>query len=138
MAFVPTATGSFVEKQGRMQDHFAFKMIKYFSLPKTLKNVLMILVHTKGDANDLEKYRHIKPTNPAFCESNEQENLTSIKQHIIFSHLLIEKTMEYKRPLVLVFVDFQKAFDTIERNAILEARSKCQKDYRYTLHPFIT
>lgn len=45
---------------------------------------------------------------------------------------IIEKTIEYNRPLVLIFVDFQKAFDTIETNSILAALNQSRIDYRYT------
>lgn len=46
--------------------------------------------------------------------------------------VLIEKSIEYNRPLVLVFVDFRMAFDTIEVSAILEAMKECRIDYRYS------
>ena len=45
---------------------------------------------------------------------------------------LIEKTMEYNKPLVLLFIDFHKAFDTIELKAILDALNDCRVDFRYS------
>lgn len=45
---------------------------------------------------------------------------------------LIEKTIEYNRPLVLVFVDFQKAFEKTELNGIVKALSQCGVDHIYT------
>lgn len=45
--------------------------------------------------------------------------------------MLIEKTIEYNRLLVLVFVDFQKVIDTVEISSILAALSQCRIDYEY-------
>ena len=45
---------------------------------------------------------------------------------------LIEKTIEYNKPLVLLFIDFHKAFDTIELKAILDALNDCRVDFRYS------
>lgn len=42
---------------------------------------------------------------------------------------LIEKSVEYNMSLILVFVDFHEAFDTIELNSILEALQVCHLDY---------
>lgn len=39
--------------------------------------------------------------------------------------------VEYNRPLTLIFVNFQKAFDTVEFDAILKALKDCRIDYRY-------
>lgn len=48
--------------------------------------------------------------------------------HLLTLEILIEKIMEYNKPLVLVFVDLEKAFDTIKRNAL----AQCRIDYWYT------
>jgi len=42
------------------------------------------------------------------------DNIFVVKQ-------VISKAQEYNFPLVLVFVDFEKAFDTVETNAVLAA-----------------
>ncbi|XP_030755289.1 uncharacterized protein LOC115881780 [Sitophilus oryzae] len=39
---------------------------------------------------------------------------------------------KYNRPLALVFVDFQKAFDTVELTSIIAALEQGRVDYRYT------
>ncbi|VDO77462.1 unnamed protein product [Heligmosomoides polygyrus] len=41
--------------------------------------------------------------------------------HIQTVSQLIERSREYHLPLVLVFVDYRKAFDSVEINAILNA-----------------
>nr|XP_026484840.1 uncharacterized protein LOC113392562 [Vanessa tameamea] len=44
---------------------------------------------------------------------------------------IIQKTEEYYRPLCLAFVDYEKAFDSIETWAILESLQRYQVDCRY-------
>jgi len=122
------------------------------SLPRNWNNILMILIHKKGDSADLENYRPIsllshlyklftKIINKRlekkldFYQTTDQAGFRTgygTNDHLLTLKVLIEKTLEYNRPLVLVFVDFQKAFDTIEMNAILKALSQCRIDYRYT------
>ena len=46
--------------------------------------------------------------------------------------MLIEKTTEYSIPLYMAFVDYEKAFDSIESWAILAALNKARIDSRYT------
>uniref|UniRef100_A0A914UKY5 Reverse transcriptase domain-containing protein n=1 Tax=Plectus sambesii TaxID=2011161 RepID=A0A914UKY5_9BILA len=41
--------------------------------------------------------------------------------HIQVLNQLIERCWEYKTPLVLAFVDYEKAFDSLEFNAVLQA-----------------
>ena len=45
----------------------------------------------------------------------------STTDHILTVNLLVEKSREWQLPLHIVFVDFQKAFDTIEYSAIWSA-----------------
>lgn len=45
---------------------------------------------------------------------------------------MIEKNVEYNRPLVLALVDFHKPFDTVELDRVLGALSECRIHYRYT------
>ena len=52
--------------------------------------------------------------------------------HLQSIRTVIEKSIEYNRPLVLAFVDFQKAFDTVGPKAVLSVLQECRVDYRYT------
>lgn len=52
--------------------------------------------------------------------------------HLQVIKVLIEKSVEYNRPLALVFIDFQKAFDTVELTSIIAALEQGRVDYRYT------
>ncbi|KAL0852521.1 hypothetical protein ABMA27_017001 [Loxostege sticticalis] len=51
--------------------------------------------------------------------------------HIHTLRQIIQKTEEYNQPLCLAFVDYEKAFDSIETWAVLQSLQRCQIDYRY-------
>ena len=44
---------------------------------------------------------------------------------------LVEKTNEFNIPLALLFIDFEKAFDSIETNTVLSALNEQKIDSRY-------
>lgn len=112
----------------------------------------MILVLKKEDQTDIQNYRPIsllshlyklftKIVNNRlhkkleFYQSIEQASFRpcfGTNDHLLSLKTIIEKTVEYNRPLVLIFVDFRKAFDTIGCEAILEALTQCRVDYRLT------
>jgi hypothetical protein len=52
--------------------------------------------------------------------------------HLQTMRLLIEKHNEYKMCFALAFVDYEKAFDSIELWAILDALYECRTDSRYS------
>ena len=45
---------------------------------------------------------------------------------------LIEKCNEYKIGIVLIFIDFEKAFDSVETWSILDSLDECRVDTRYS------
>ncbi|PZC74016.1 hypothetical protein B5X24_HaOG208430 [Helicoverpa armigera] len=51
--------------------------------------------------------------------------------HIHTLRQVIQKTEEYNLPLCLAFVDYEKAFDSVETWAVLESLQRCHIDYRY-------
>ncbi|KAI8424369.1 hypothetical protein MSG28_002896 [Choristoneura fumiferana] len=55
----------------------------------------------------------------------------STVDHIHALRQVIQKTEEYNLPLCLAFVDYEKAFDSIETWAVLQVLQRCQVDYRY-------
>ncbi|XP_063539716.1 uncharacterized protein LOC134748833 [Cydia strobilella] len=55
----------------------------------------------------------------------------STVDHIHALRQVIQKTEEYNLPLCLAFVDYEKAFDSIETWAVLQSLQRCQIDYRY-------
>ncbi|GJQ73614.1 hypothetical protein Trydic_g13957 [Trypoxylus dichotomus] len=94
----------------------------------------MILVHQRTDIAQLENYRPISLLSHLykvfirivitrlenkidFYQPVEQADFRreyGTNGHLESIKTLIEKTIEYSTALVLTFVDFQKAFDTIE------------------------
>jgi len=54
----------------------------------------------------------------------EQDGFRSNKacdDHINTLRITVEQSIEFRAPLHLVFIDFQRAFDTLARNAIWQA-----------------
>lgn len=56
----------------------------------------------------------------------------STTDHLQVIHMIIGKAVEYNIPLHLAFVDYQKAFDSIEIWAILAAMDNARIDSRYS------
>src|SRR6201996_9307825 len=46
--------------------------------------------------------------------------------------MMIEKCNEYKIEIALAFVDYEKAFDSVETWLILDSLDECRVDSRYT------
>lgn len=130
------------------------------TIPKQWNNAVTILLHKKGNITDLQNYRPISllshlykifmkiicnrlTSKLDFYQPTEQAGFRSgygTNDHLQTIKTLIEKSIEYNRPLVLTFVDFQKAFDTVELWAILAALQQSRIDFRYAqlLHHIYT
>lgn len=122
------------------------------TIPDRWYNAIVILIHKKGDTAELENYRPISLLSHLYklftrIITTRLENKLDFYQpieqagfrrgfgtndHLQSIKTLIEKSMEYNRPLVIAFVDFHKAFDTVELSAALDSLQKCRVDYRYT------
>lgn len=122
------------------------------TIPDRWYNAIVILIHKKGDTAELENYRPISLLSHLYklftrIITTRLENKLDFYQpieqagfrrgfgtndHLQSIKTLIEKSIEYNRPLVIAFVDFHKAFDTVEMSAVLDSLQKCRVDYRYT------
>ncbi|CAG4942909.1 unnamed protein product [Parnassius apollo] len=51
--------------------------------------------------------------------------------HIHTLRQIVQKTEEYNLPLCLAYVDYEKAFDSVEIWAVLQSLQRCQVDCRY-------
>ena len=99
-------------------------------IPSDRKQSQTILLHKKNDKRDLRNYR------PICLLSQMYKLFTRIILNRISSTLeeqqpkeqagfrkgySIERCHEYKIPICLAFIDYEKAFDNVEVNAVLQA-----------------
>ncbi|KAK6725892.1 hypothetical protein RB195_004300 [Necator americanus] len=110
-------------------------------IPDQWKTSRTVLIHKKGDREDLRNYCPIcllgvlykvftkiilRSISRTLDEAQPQEQAEfrqgfSCLDHIQTVSRVIEVCREYRLPLVLTFVDYEKAFDGVETNAILSA-----------------
>ncbi|EYC35149.1 hypothetical protein Y032_1133g3663 [Ancylostoma ceylanicum] len=119
------------------------KYINAGRIPEQWKRARTVLIPKKGDREDIRNYRPITLLSHLYkifmrviyarMERTLDENMPreqagfrkrfSTIDHIFTISQLAERCREYKVPLCLLFVDFQKAFDSVEHNAVLKAMS---------------
>ncbi|KAK6743844.1 hypothetical protein RB195_010880 [Necator americanus] len=110
-------------------------------IPHQWKTLRTVLIYKKGDREDLRNYRPICLLSVLYkvftkiiltrisrtldeAQPQEQAGLRqgfSCLDHIQTVSRVIEVCREYRLPLVLIFVDYEKAFDSVETNAVLPA-----------------
>lgn len=121
-------------------------------IPKSWKNAEVILIHKKGDNTNIENYRPISLLSHLYKLltkiitnrlTTKLDSYQPIEQagfrkgfgtinHLQTIRAAIEKTTEYNIPLHLAFIDYHKAFDSIETWAFLNALDDARIDTRYT------
>ena len=99
------------------------------------------MLHKKGDAKDLKNYRPISLLSVIYklftkiitnrinitLDSNQSREQAGFRSgfstidHIHTLNQIIEKTNEYRKPLCMAFVDYEKAFDSVDIAAVLNA-----------------
>jgi hypothetical protein len=119
--------------------------------PKTWNRSDVVLFFKKGDKTLLKNYRPISLLSHIYklfsrvitnrlarrfddFQPPEQAGFRkgfSTIDHIHTLRQVIQKTEEYNLPLCLAFVDYEKAFDSIETWAVLQSLQRCQVDHRY-------
>jgi Reverse transcriptase (RNA-dependent DNA polymerase) len=121
------------------------------NIPESWKNASIIILHKKGDTEDLKNYRPISLL-PILYKvftkilSNRLETVLDENQpreqagfrrgystmdHIQVVREIIERYQEYKLPLYLGFIDYEKAFDSIKKFSIIDALSNQGISRRY-------
>ena len=118
--------------------------IRKENVPESWCNAIVILLHKKGDQKDLSNYRPISLLSNIYkifskiltnrlaklLDENQPKEQAGFRSgystidHLQTMNQLIEKTTEYNKPLCLGFVDYEKAFDSVEQTAILNSMRK--------------
>ena len=113
--------------------------LKTAAIPKAWSTSKTVLLKKKGDSEDLGNYRPITLLSQLYKLftrlllqrishqlefSREQAGFKagySTQDHIQALSQLLEKSKEYQLPVCLAFVDYRKAFDSVETTAIINA-----------------
>ena len=125
------------------------------NIPTQWKKSSTIIIPKKGDREDLKNYRPIAllPTiykvftkvlvsrmTRQFDEQQPREQAGfrsgfSTIDHLQVVNQMLERTRECKIPMCMIFVDYEKAFDSIEINAVINAliRQNLPKKYIRTI-----
>ena len=133
-------------KDGGLELHqrlaFLFnKCIQIKQVPEEWCKANVILLHKKGDQRDLGNYRPISLLSNIYKlfskiilnrivnqldekQPREQAGFRSgysTMDHLHTINQLIEKTLEYNRKLCIAFIDYEKAFDSVEHIAVFNS-----------------
>lgn len=123
-----------------LAEHMSYYLQKE-TIPNQWRNSRTVILHKKGDRDDLRNYRPISLLSVLYklftkiilsrisrtldeAQPPEQAGFRqgfSCVDNIQAVARVIEVCREYQMPLVLTFVDYEKAFDSVETNAILSA-----------------
>jgi hypothetical protein len=147
------------------------RYIRTCQIPDDWKTSNTTLIHKKGDKEDLETYRPITLLPVLYklftkcvlrrirntleeAQPTEQAGFRrsfSTMDHIATIQKVLEIGREHAMPITLVFIDFQKAFDSVEPAAVWDSLrnqgieeayvkmlEKCYTGCTTTFHPFYT
>ena len=120
-------------------------------IPPTWDEAKVIIIYKKGDPVDIKNYRPISLLSHSYklftrllqtrmeniLDQNQPRDQAGFRRkfatidHIYTLNQIIEKTNEYNLPLCVGFIDYEKAFDSVEHFAIFEALRKININETY-------
>ena len=126
-------------------------ILKTKQIPDSWHEAKIVILFKKGDPKDIKNYRPISLLSHSYKiftrllqtriertlgENQPREQAGFQKGYSTTDHLqalnqIIEKSNEYNLPLCIGFIDYEKAFDTIEHFAIFEALRKINVNETY-------
>jgi len=127
------------------------KCMEQRKIPESWNTALIILIYKKGDPMNLKNYRPISLLSNLYklftkiltnriteqLEKHQGKDQAGFRPgrstvgHIYTLNQIIEKCNEYNTPLYMTFIDFEKAFDSVETTAILNALKEQGEDDAY-------
>lgn len=125
--------------------------IEQQTIPTNWNEAIIVIVFKKGDRTMLENYRPISLLSQMYKLftriitnriTNKLDAYQPVEQaafrkgystndHLLTVKIIIEKSIEYNFPIHMAFVDYEKAFDSVEHWAIFEELDKARIDHRY-------
>ena len=126
-------------------------ILKTKQIPDSWHEAKIVILSKKGDPKDIKNYRPISLLSHSYKiftrllqtriertldENQPREQAGFRKGYSTTDHLqalnqIIEKSNEYNLPLCIGFIDYEKAFDTVEHFAIFEALRKTNVNETY-------
>ena len=132
--------------------HILFNLIlETGDIPSTFKKALIVVLYKKGDRSECKNYRPISLLSHVYklfmtiignritedlyscfpdSQAAYQPGRGTIEQIFALSQL-IEKSIEYNKPLYMVFIDFTKAFDSIKLDKLWSILDKTPLNKNY-------
>lgn len=127
------------------------RYLKEEQIPDQWKTSKTVLLFKKGERDDIKNYRPIALLSQPYklftkvimnrlektldeFQPVEQAGFRkgfSCMDHIHTVTQIIEKTKEYKIPLLMCFIDYTKAFDSVELNAVWNSLAKAGVENKY-------
>ena len=122
-------------------------ILKTKQIPDSWHEAKIVILLKKGDPKDIKNYRPISLLSHSYkiisrllqtrIERTLDENQAGFRKgysttdHLQALNQIIEKSFEYNLPLCIGFIDYEKAFDTLEHFAIFEALRKTNINETY-------
>ena len=120
-------------------------------IPETWREAKIIILHKKGERRDIKNYRPVSLLSHTYKlftraiqnrmekvldENQPREQAGFRKKYSTVDHLqalnqVIEKSEEHQLPMVIGFIDYKKAFDSIDHFSIFEALRKIHVNETY-------